>query len=69
MTPAEIALRELIAAIDANVGRRVLLSKKPGERRAVAVIEIRSILPEYDRARAVLVHLNRTADAVERPGA
>lgn len=48
------ALRELLEAIDAGVERRVMLDKRPGERRTETVLLMPSIQREYFRARRAL---------------
>lgn len=52
------ALRELLAAIGTNAERRVVLDKRPGERRTVTVVMLRAIWPEIGRA-ADSIHLER----------
>ncbi len=53
------ALTALLDAIDANIGRRTLLSHMPGGRRVEAVVIARRILPEYEQARAALAREER----------
>lgn len=60
MNTPEAALRALIDAIDNNVERRVLLDKRPGERRTEAVITMRSIAQEYIDARRCAVDTARS---------
>lgn len=49
-----VALMDLLDAIDDHVETRVLLKKRPNERRSGPVLLMHDITPEYDQARAAL---------------